>query len=706
MRVLVTGGSGFIGSHVVDKLLAEGIEPRILDLVSSPYHSPEEVEVYLGSVTDPEVCELALADCDAVIHLAAMADVGDVTADPAAAENVNARGTFTVLSAAARAGVRRVLYGSTIWVYGECAEPAVDEETPIPAPRHFYTATKLAGELYCVSYAELCDLDCSILRFGIPYGPRARPSTALAAFTDQAAGGGPLTIAGDGKQSRRLVYVEDLAEGVLLAVRAAAPGRVYNLAGSESVTVTEMAAAVRRAVGDAEIVYVDGRRGDFPGKEVSSERARRELGWAPRTALHEGVRRYVDWRVQAEADRRKPPQATSGRPPRILILSADIGEGHDLPARAVAAELADECPDAEVTILDGLAAMGKLASRVLRDGSWLVFRRLPWLFQLQYLLIARFGPTRWLFRTLGYRLCGRGVLEVVRSHRPDAVISTYPGVTALLGELRRRGRLTVPVYSSITDLAGLQFWAHPGVDLHFVTHRESITEVERIAGEGSVRWARPPTSPSFFEPRSRAEARAALGLPAEGPVVLVSGGGWAVGDLEGAVRTALELDGVTVVCLTGRNEEALASLEKRFGPDPRVRLLGFTNEMGDFLAAADALVHSTAGLTVLEAQIRGCHAISYGFPVGHIRLNDAAYRRFGLAETARSRAELRRALERCLDRPRAPDPSFGALPSTASLVLGSRPRTDPLPAWRLRLAPTLAAAGSAMVLLGIIPFPH
>ncbi len=145
-----------------------------------------------------------------------------------------------------------------------------------------------------------------------------------------------------------------------------------------------------------------------------------------------------------------------------------------------------------------------------------MFQWLPWLFDLLYTLFMKFAPTRWLARKLLYMLGRRGLMRLIRAHDPDLIVSTYPGVTAVLGELRRRGRLEVPCYSSITDLAGLYFWAHPGIDLHFVTHPESIEEVERIAGPGSVRWAKPPTSPSFLAVRSRADARRALALPAEG----------------------------------------------------------------------------------------------------------------------------------------------------------------------------------------------
>jgi UDP-glucose 4-epimerase len=305
-KVLVTGGGGFIGSHVVDKLIERGLEPRIFDLVPSSHHPPEEVETVTGDLTSPPDIASAVAGCDAVVHLAAIADVNHVAADPAWAEVVNSRGTFQVLEAARLAGVGRVVYGSTIWVYN--GQPGLaDEETSVQLPSHLYTATKLAGEMYCRAYAEQYGLECTILRFGIPFGPRARAAAVVPAFVKKALAGEPLTIAGDGSQARRFVYVEDLADGVARATVAPhAANRVYNLVGDESVTIREIATIVRDLVNDVDILHVESRAGDFSGTEVSGARAERELGWTATTPFEDGVRRYVEWLRARSVDAADP----------------------------------------------------------------------------------------------------------------------------------------------------------------------------------------------------------------------------------------------------------------------------------------------------------------------------------------------------------------------------------------------------------------
>jgi UDP-glucose 4-epimerase len=715
MRVLVTGGAGFIGSHVVDKLRAHGHEPVIFDLRPSPWPEHADVDTVIGQVTDATALAAALEGCDAVAHLAAVADVNDVHAQPHDAEQVNARGTAAVLEGARRAGVSRVVYASTIWVYSDTEETTVSETTLLPPPAHLYTATKLAGELYCKSYQELYGINYTILRFGIPYGPRAREAAVIPAFVNKAFAGEPLTLSGDGMQSRRFVYVEDLAEGVVAGLGDIAENRVYNLSSDEDVTIRQIAELVQEIVGNTEIVFGPARPGDLGSKIVLSDRAREELGWSASTPIGEGIRRYVQWRREQAAKQsdattggNPDPLAGAGEPdeveacPRkVLIISADIGAGHDLPARSIAREFKREDPDAFVAVVNGLPAMGPVATAVLRDNSAFMFRWVPWLFDLQYRLFMEFRPTRWLASKLLFAAGRRGLLRLIRAHDPDLIVSTYPGTTQVLGELRHTGRLRIPVYSSITDIAGLRYWAHPGVDLHLISHPESVEEVEHIAGPGSVRWSRPPTADAVLEPRTREQARASLGLPTDRPVITVSGGGWGVGDVGGAVEVALAAaQDAEVLCLCGRNQPLRERVSERFAGDPRVRVLGFTNRMGEILAASDALIHSSVGLTVLEAIIRGCPVISYGFGYGHVRVSNHALDRFGLAQVATRPTELGPAIQRALAAQPEPNMSFAERPSSAAMILNSTRRVKPLPVWRvrtLRAATRVVASASVMV---------
>jgi processive 1,2-diacylglycerol beta-glucosyltransferase len=355
---------------------------------------------------------------------------------------------------------------------------------------------------------------------------------------------------------------------------------------------------------------------------------------------------------------------------RVLILTASVGEGHDLPARTLAAQLKAEAPGTEVVIEDGLVAMGREFVLITEGGASVVFYRFQWIWDAAFWLSSGFGPTRRAVKALVRLLGSRGLLRLVRRVEPDVVVSVYPLTTEVLGGLRRRGRLAVPAVSAISDLAMMHYWAAPGIDLHLVIHPDSIAEVREVAGAASaVHVVHGLTRPEFTEPCDPAAARAELGLPADGKIVLVSGGGWGVGDLESAADEALALDVAVVACLCGRNEELRDRLERRYAGEPRVRVVGFTEQMSEWLAAADALIHSTGGLTVLEAHVRGCPTISYGWGRGHIRVHNEAFRRFGFAEVASSRGELSAALRSSLVQRNLPDFALSALPSAASLVL-------------------------------------
>ena len=303
MKVLVTGGSGFIGSHVVDKLRDKGVDVRIYDGIMPTFR--DDIEYYQGSILDLVSLGFAMSGVDAVMHLAAVADVKDVLDEPYYAESVNVRGTINVLEASRRSNVKRVIYGSTTWVYSEAETTLVDESTPLRAPSHFYTATKLAGEYYCQSYSKLYGLDITILRYGIPYGPRARDEAVIPIFVRKALNGEPLTIAGDGSQYRKFIYAEDLAEGNVAALQSIAKNKIYNLEGKEKITIKQIAETIRKILGDVKIEYTPARPGDFSGKEVSSELANKELGWEPKVNFEEGLRRYIEWYKEREEMRKK-----------------------------------------------------------------------------------------------------------------------------------------------------------------------------------------------------------------------------------------------------------------------------------------------------------------------------------------------------------------------------------------------------------------
>jgi len=327
-------------------------------------------------------------------------------------------------------------------------------------------------------------------------------------------------------------------------------------------------------------------------------------------------------------------------------------------------------PDAVVEIRDAVAEAGGVVQKLVGQAAPLQKRWLNWFFDVEYWLLFRVAPILAFIQWLGTRIARPTALRLIAESQPDVVVSSYPGTTEVLGRLRQRGEVRVPVVSAITDLAAMRMWAHPAVDLHLITHAESAEEVRAIAPHSRTVWARGMTSPAFDLPLDETAARDALDLPAEGGIVIVSGGGWGVGDIAGAIATALAIDDVAVVVvLCGRSASLKARLDARFGGEERVQLWGFTDRMSELMGAADALVHSTAGLTVLEAWIRGCRPISYGWGVAHIRLNNQAFERFGIADVAPNRAALRRALERALAQTRVPHPEYGAQPSAADEIL-------------------------------------
>src|SRR5215469_14047192 len=276
---------------------------------------------------------------------------------------------------------------------------------------------------------------------------------------------------------------------------------------------------------------------------------------------------------------------------RVLILTASVGEGHDRPAQTLAAQLDREEPGVEVVMEDCLVAMGRAVTFVSEDAARVAFHRSQWVWDLGFWVFAENRSTRELSQRLITRAGSSGLMRLIDRVDPDVVVSVYPNVTEVLGRLKRSGRLRRPVVAAITDLAAMHYWASRGVDVHLVTHPESIPEVRTIVGpDAVVACVHGFTLPEFRERRMQKDARRRLGLPAAGKVVLVSGGGWGVGDVEGATEQALLLGEVsTVVCLCGRNGSLRSRLGAHFADDARVRVEGFTDEMSEWMAAADAL---------------------------------------------------------------------------------------------------------------------
>ena len=353
----------------------------------------------------------------------------------------------------------------------------------------------------------------------------------------------------------------------------------------------------------------------------------------------------------------------------VSIFSASIGAGHDVPAEVLATALRSR--GATATVVDGLQIAGPAARAIVGGTSSLDSTAGSLVFEAGYALGTRLAPMRRVGSNVIERLAGKRFAAYLAAHPADVVVSTYPIWTELLGRMRLDGTIATPAVSAITDLAALNYWAHPGIDLHLITHPESESEVRQIAGSRTqIAAVHGLTSdPRFQDPPERNVARAALDLPTRGSLVVVSGGGWGIGDLRGATETALHYGANTVVVLVGHNDAARARMEAAYGGDDRVQIWGFTDQMVTLLSAADVLIHSTAGLTVLEALMCDCRVISYGWARGHIRINNDAYERLGVVAVAKNRPQLAHALIHALAAPPL-GPQVPDLPAAADLVLG------------------------------------
>ncbi|HET7011934.1 MAG TPA: SDR family oxidoreductase [Anaerolineales bacterium] len=300
-KCLVTGGAGFIGSHVVHALEAGGASVRVLDNLSTGSRANLEgssAELVIGDITDGAIVAGAVDGVDVVFHLAAMISVPASMQDPRSCYQTNVIGSLNLLEAARKAGVRRVVLSSSCAVYGDSPGPSA--ETDPPDPRSPYAASKVAMEDLGRLYTSAFGLSSVSLRYFNVYGPRQSPSSAYAAvipaFIQALLKGRPPLVHGDGSQSRDFVYVEDVAQANLLAACLQAGGPpVVNIGTGRSQTILELANLLHRLLPGEAPVFGPARAGDLHASCSDTRLAQEALGFRPTTAMERGLQRTVEW---------------------------------------------------------------------------------------------------------------------------------------------------------------------------------------------------------------------------------------------------------------------------------------------------------------------------------------------------------------------------------------------------------------------------
>lgn len=329
MRAIVTGAAGFIGSHVVDRLVAEGHEVVAVDDLSAG-HVPNLAAVCSPAAGAPAAgfCTLDITGSafidlarrwrpDVIIHLAAQVSVARSVADPAQDARLNILGTVNALEAARACGVRKFVYTSSVSVYGIPAALPVGPDAVI-SPRSPYAASKACGETYAGAYRALCGLDVTTLVLANVYGPRQRPdggAGVVAIFADALLRGAPTHVYGDGSQARDYVYVGDVADAYARACGACGGGQRFNIGTGEATTDLELHALVAEAAGaPGSPGHLPPRPGDLSAMSVDPAPARTGLGWVPTTSLAAGVAATVEWhasRIRGGAGSVRPPQCVT-----------------------------------------------------------------------------------------------------------------------------------------------------------------------------------------------------------------------------------------------------------------------------------------------------------------------------------------------------------------------------------------------------------
>jgi UDP-glucuronate 4-epimerase len=309
-KILVTGGAGFIGSHCVEALVARAAEVTVFDEFND-FYDPANKEANLagvldritlvrGDIRDASLVEKIFTDqrFDCVIHLAARAGVRPSISDPKLYFTTNIDGTFNLLDACRHHGVANFVFASSSSVYGINEKVPFSESDPIERTISPYAATKIAGEQICSNYSHLFGIRCSCLRFFTVYGPRQRPDLAIAKFTRAIHEGKPIDRYGDGSTARDYTYIDDIVAGVLAATAHTleSPFEIFNLGGSATTTLSELIEMIGDAVGEQAVIrQLSDQPGDVPRTYADVDKARRLLGYEPRTPIREGVRKYAEW---------------------------------------------------------------------------------------------------------------------------------------------------------------------------------------------------------------------------------------------------------------------------------------------------------------------------------------------------------------------------------------------------------------------------
>ena len=309
MRVLVTGGAGFIGSHLCARLVDRGDEVAVVDSFE-PFH-PERLKrralapllarnlrLFEADVRDERAMDRAFRDArpEAVVHLAALTGVPPSVERPAAYADVNVHGTAVILEAARRSSVRRFVFGSSSSVYGRNAEPPFREGARIESPLSPYAASKAAGELLTRTFHNLHGSEAIVLRLFSVYGPRQRPDLAIHRFARRMLAGQTLPFFGDGSSRRDYTYVDDIVQGILAALESPVKWDVVNLGGAKSTSLRELIQLLEEALGvAARLDPQPAQPGDMPLTLADLDHASRVLGYAPAVSLREGLRRFAEW---------------------------------------------------------------------------------------------------------------------------------------------------------------------------------------------------------------------------------------------------------------------------------------------------------------------------------------------------------------------------------------------------------------------------